>query len=196
MLRPTLYLTFTLRGADATGNAASLIKRSFSYIAPTRIVGEPQGGTGGRQEQGNTIGLEVKLGGRDFWRKGEGDSDLMWRATLLPWLSTKLDTLFSTVAECNNERRKSFERAIGYRTLELTLPPYRIAVALEPDSSLRQLTGQLDAIQDWLDGQGRGRGEVVGFRVPCDAERGGADWFEVLEADGSSWTVRTQEAPA
>ena len=202
MLRPSAFLTFTLCGTDTTAEVASAVKRSYSYVAPTKIVAGPADGS-------NSLALEVVLRGHTFWPGDEG-STATWKDALVPWLGFRLDKLFGTVREFNNETRRSFTRKLDFATFDLRLGGRLVTFDLEPDSSLRNAVGPLNAIRDYLnDGgttgagaAGAGTEEAAGdtrnnavarFAVPSDAERGEADWFDVVFADGRTERVEVPQ---
>lgn len=185
LLRPTAYLTFTLEGADATTPTASAIKRSYSYIAPTKVIA-------GRAQEGseaplpaNSILMEVKFGQHAFWRSGDEDADGLWGQTMLPWLDRKLRTLFDTVLEYNNETRRSFAGKVSYRSVAVVLTPHTVVFDLEPNSDLRKVDEPLEAIHSFLNGPAAKDGKSLRFIVPSNAERGDDDWFDAIRADGT-----------
>lgn len=181
MLRPAAYLTFILEGADIAAGKASGIKRAYSYIAPTRILGGRESAGENEPPLLNRIALEVSLGECNPWQ-----DDAMWNDVVAPWLTHKLDKLFGTVHECNNETRRSHCGVTHYQELDLGLCGVNIQVCLEPDSSLRALDDQLAAIRAWrLQSPDKG----VRYIVPSDTQRAENDWFEVVLTDGSSQRV-------
>lgn len=186
MLRPSAYLTFTLEGSDIASATASAIKRSYTYLAPTKIVAGRREAAEGERPLGNRIALDVRLPGRPYW---ETSDDEAWNDVLLPWLTTKLDTLFGTVAECNNETRRSYSGTVQYEALELKLGPYGVRVALEPGSALRPLAQSLAAARAYLNRADVDAASVSGFAVPSDVERGEGDWIDVLRTDGTTERV-------
>ncbi len=192
MLRPTAYLTFTLAGDDASPATASAVKRSYSYVAPTKIVAA-------RAETGkettplsNSIAMEVKLDRHPYWQSDDEGADGIWSGTLLPWLDRKLRTLFGTVLEYNNETRRSFAGKLSYRSVEVGLAPHAVIFDLEPDSNLRDVRTPLTAIRNYLNSPDRNGATGLRFTVPSDTERGDSDWFDVAAPDGT--TVRVPQA--
>ena len=131
MLRPSAYLTFILTGDAVAAGNASAIKRAYSYVAPTRILATRPDGEGSGGVAVNTIALSVTLAGNDPWA-----DDAAWNDVLLPWLAAKLDKLFGTVRECNNEARKSFSGRIDYGALELDVCGVSAHFELDADSML------------------------------------------------------------
>ena len=212
MLRPSAFLTFTLDGPDATAEVASAVKRSYSYVAPTKIVAgaastEAGAAGGGPATSGrNSLALEVVLRGHTFWLDDEA-STATWEETLMPWLGFRLEKLFGTVREFNNETRRSFTRKLGFATFDLRLGGRLVTFDLEPDSSLRDAAGPLNAIRDYLNANGAGgsgtddpaavdsgAGDAVArFTVPSDAERGDADWFDAVFPDGRTRRVEVPQ---
>lgn len=188
MLRPTAYLTFTLEGTDATTPTASAIKRSYSYIAPTKVVAGSVQKTPDAPQPANSIAMEVKCGQHAYWRSGDKDADEMWGQTVLPWLNRKLRTLFDTVLEYNNETRRSFTGKVSYGSVTVALAPHTIVFDLEPDSNLRDVKAPLEAIRSFLNDLAT-KDDPLRFVVPSDAERGDGDWFDVVYADGTQQCI-------
>ncbi len=196
MLRPTSYLTFTLEGTDATPQTASAIKRSYSYVAPTKIVAGRRGANDAEPPLANGIALEVKLGTRPYWSSADDGADAVWAETLLPWLSRKLRTLFDTVLECNNETRRSFAGKVSYRNVAVKLAPHTVVFDLEPNSDLRDVETPLAAIRAYLnDGIEPAADQSLRFVVPSNAERGeDGDWFDVVASDGTAERIAISPA--
>ena len=176
MLRPTAYLTFTLEGADAATPTASAIKRSYSYIAPTKVVAGNAQGTPDAPQPANSIAMEVKCGQHAYWRSEDENADGMWEQTVLPWLDRKLRTLFDTVLEYNNETRRSFTGKVSYGSVSVALAPHTVVFDLEPDSNLRDVKAPLEAIRSFLNDSAAKERGALRFVVPSDAERGTDDW--------------------
>lgn len=195
MLRPTAYLTFTLMGDDASPITASAIKRSYSYVAPTKITAVRAGANEGAVSPSNSIAMEVKIGHHPYWRSVDEGADDIWSETLLPWLDCKLRTLFGTVLEYNNEARRSFVGKLSYRTVEVSLAPHTVVFDLEPDSSLRDVTVPLSAIRGYLNDPDHSDATALRFVVPSDADRGDADWFDVTAPDGTAMRVPQTPVP-
>lgn len=206
MLRPSAYLTFALEGADVSTQTASAIKRAYSYVAPTTIVarrrpGEQQApGTGAPCETAqpaepgaqpepapaaplSSIRLEVKLQGASPWSPDPA-ADETWEQVLMPWLATKLDKLFGTVREFNNERRASYSGSVRYATITLLVGGVPVRFELEDDSSLRAVRGPLDALRAWMRETGAAPEDMAVVDVPSDGARSDADWLDVTFADG------------
>jgi hypothetical protein len=186
MLRPSAYLTFTLEGSDITSSTASAIKRSYTYLAPTKIVAGRREAAENETPLGNRIALDVHLPGSSYWETS-GETD--WREILLPWLITKLGTLFGTVAECNNETRRSYSGSIQYEALELKLGSHAVRVTLEPTSTLRNVEKPLEAARSYLNRADVDPTHIAGFNVPSDTERGESDWIDVHLLDGTTERV-------
>lgn len=183
MFRPTCTLTFTLEGADATPANASLVKRCFSYVAPTAAVPGRSAAGEGERPLGNTVELAVRTGGRAFWAADGAASDEVWEQ-LVPWLATKLDKLFGAVGESNNETRQSFCGTLNYAELTLRLEPYEVVVELDPQSRLRAVEKPLRAIRAALNDGTLDAGAVRRLVLPADGARGERDWFDAVLADG------------
>lgn len=192
LLRPTAALTFTLDGADATPSTALAVRRSYSYVAPTRVVKAPTGENPageGRDTPRNEIALEVRLG-HPYWAGGDAtQADETWENTVLPWLSHKLDKLMGTVRECNNDRRASFAGVVDYRSVNLALDGCDVSFELEPGDGLRPIAEPLRAARSHARAHAGVHGGVRGVRVPCDARRGGEDWMDIAYADGTEERV-------
>lgn len=186
MLRPTAYLTFTLEGTDATPQTASALKRSYSYVAPTKVVAGRKEAGSGESPLANSITMEVKLGTRPYWNSADDGADVVWHETLLPWLSRKLRTLFETVLEYNNETRHSFVGKMAYRDVAVKLAPHTVVFNLEPNSNLRDVEAPFAAIRSYLNGDAvPAEVQPLRFAVPSDTERGeGNDWFDAVMPDG------------
>ncbi len=218
MFRPTAYLSFNLAEPDATSANASAIKRGFSYIAPTRVtaarhavLNQASRHDGAHQDanQNEThavtrtsgVDMRVCLGDHPYWLSSE-DADAMWNETLMPWLATKVETLFGTVYEFNDSSRPSFVSKITYGTLTLRLQPYRVDVTLEHDSTIQDIRPPLEAARAYLNSGTVDPTRVVSFTVPSreqvidarahDAEpidktavndEPGVRWQRVLEAN-------------
>lgn len=191
MLRPTAYLTFTLEGADATPQTASALKRSYSYIAPTKVVAGRREADDGKASLANSISVEVKLEAHPYWNSTDDDANAVWNETLLPWLSRKLRTLFETVLEYNNETRRSFVGKVVYRSVVVKLAPHTVVFDLEPDSGLRDVKAPLEAIRSYLNSSTTpADAQPIRFAVPSDAERGeGNDWFDIVAPDGTTGRI-------
>ena len=185
MLRPTAYLTVILDEKTATPDLASGVKRAFSYLAPTTIVN-------GSEHDGNHLILDVRLPAHPYMDSQGEEANTTWNEVVLPWLTIKLDTLFGTVAEFNNETRKSFVGAIDYTTCSLMLEERKFCFHLEPNSSLRHCEEVLDAIRFWLNSQKENVHDIACITIPSDNEREDADWFEALIGNGD--TIRVQIA--
>lgn len=185
MLKPCAYLTFTLEGESIASSTASAIKRSYSYIAPTQIVAGRREAAAGEALPANRIALDVRLTGHPFWQTGDPEQDATWEQVLMPWLRTKLNTLFGTVAECNNETRRSFNGIVNYGQLEVHLAPYALTFSLEPTSALRCVDAPLEAARTYLSGPGIDAEAIEKIAVPSDAEREDNDWIDIVFRDGS-----------
>lgn len=185
MLKPCAYLTFTLEGESIASGTASAIKRSYSYIAPTKIIAGRREAAVGEALPANRIALDVRLAGHPFWQAGDPEQDATWEQVLMPWLRTKLNTLFGTVAECNNESRRSFSGTVNYDQLEVRLAPYTLAFSLEPTSALRCIDAPLKAARTHLSDPGIDAEAIEKMAVPSDTERGDSDWIDVVLRDGS-----------
>lgn len=194
LLRPTAALMFTLDGTDATPDTALAVRRSYSYVAPTRVVKAPTGKTPEAENRdegapGNEIALEVRLG-HPYWNGGkEPEADKTWEDTVLPWLSHKLDKLMGTVRECNNDKRQSFAGVVDYRRVSLLLDGCDVSFELEPGNGLRPVADPLRAARAQCRARRGTRGGVRCVRVPSDARRGGEDWMDVTYADGTDERV-------
>ena len=181
MLKPSAYLTFVLEGADVAAGKASAIKRAYTYIAPTQILAGRTEAAEGEPPCVNRIALEAKLPSHDPW-----SDDAVWGDVMLPWLAAKLDKLFGTVRECNNEERRFYCGSTFYQEFDLSLCGVNVQVALEPDSSLRDLAAPLAAIRAW---RAQAAEPAERFAVPSDAERADADWFDAVTANGETLRV-------
>lgn len=178
MLRPSAYLTFVFEGDDIAAGKASAAKRAYSYVAPTKILAGRTEAAEGEAPLTNRIALDVRLDGYEPW-----SDDTVWSETLLPWLDLKINKLFGTVYECNNEARKSFCGTTFYQEFDLSLCGVNLQVALEPASGLRDLNATLAAIRAWRrDAADKG----VRFVVPSDTQRGDSDWFDVVLTNGET----------
>lgn len=195
MLKPCAYLTFTLEGESIASSTASAIKRSYSYIAPTKIVAGRREAAAGETLPANRIALDVRLAGRPFWQAGDPEQDATWEQILMPWLRTKLSTLFGTVAECNNETRRSFSGTVNYEQLEVRLAPHTLTFSLEPTSALRCIDAPLEAARAYLSDPGINAEAVEKIAVPSDAERGDGDWIDVVSRDGSVQRLALNSPP-
>ena len=183
MLKPTSYLTVTLAGPFANPIVASAVKRTYSYLAPTTIV------KGTEDCKQNAMQLDVRLPSRPFMDAQSNDENAVWSEVVLPWLKLKLSTLFGSVYEFNNESRKSFTVRVDYGSIAIVLQGVPFEIELEPDSSLRDVAGRIDAARTWLSQRvDKEHGAVTRVHIPSDASRGEADWFDVAFADGT--TVR------
>lgn len=185
MLKPCAYLTFTLEGESIASSTASAIKRSYSYIAPTKIVAGRREAAMGETLPANRITLDVRLTGHPFWQAGNPEQDATWEQVLMPWLRTKLNTLFGTVAECNNETRRSFSGTVNYEQIEVSLAPHTLSFSLEPTSALRCIDAPLEAARAYLNGPGIDAEAIEKIAVPSDAERGDRDWIDIVFRNGS-----------
>ena len=120
MLRPTCALTFRLSGPAANADTARAIKRSFSYVAPTRVLPASTPTDGAYAE--SAIRLEVRLpAGMSLEAATAQGEDSAWRTVVRPWLSNKLGKLMGTVRECNNPERPSYFGEVGYKRLEIAI---------------------------------------------------------------------------
>ena len=182
MLRPTAYITIGLSNESATSDVASAVKRSYSYLAPTTIT-KALTGTLADGADVNTIELDVRLPGHPYIVADGAANDENWNTIMAPWLATKLNTLFGTVYEFNNETRRSFVTKLLFASFTLVLEGLPIRFALEPDSQLRPPAEVLEAVRNWL-GEHGGTEGLAEARVPSNAERGEEDWFDVVFADG------------
>ena len=189
MLRPTAYLAFYLAQNDAVPEVASAIKRAYSYIAPTKILREVDQGNDEAAQAQSKLALEVRIPAHPFMAEGDPQADKTWEETILPWLKTKLDTLFGSVREFNNEERKSFVRKVDFASFELTLESRVFEFNLEPNSQLRDFEAPLRKIRSWLAGAGTEAGNITHVVIPSDAERGDADWFDVVLEDGTTQRI-------
>ena len=189
MLKPTAYLTITLAGDVATSAMASAVKRTYSYIAPVKIVAALPASDADAPTPACSLALDVRLPAHPYLVAGE-QADQTWEQVVLPWLKIKLGTVFGSVYEFNNPKRESFVGKIDYTAFDLMLESRHVVFALEPDSSLRDVTAPLCAVRDWLLGAGASLADQVArIEVPSDAQRGDADWFDVVLADGTSQRV-------
>ncbi len=188
MLRPTSYLNVALSSENANSDMASAIKRAFSYLAPTTIV---KNNVEVDAPDVNVLKLDVRLPAHPFMNAGDPESDRVWSEVVTPWLKTKLNTLFGTVYEFNNESRRSFAGKLDYATFELVLEGHTFCFRLEPDSSLRPFERVLDAIRSWLTKEESDGFSVKGIEIPSIAELdpADADWFEVQLACGEQLRV-------
>lgn len=185
MLRPSAYLTFTLEGADIASATASAIKRSYTYLAPTTIVAGRREAAVSEDPLANRMTLEVRLPGTSCWDA----NDDTWRDVLMPWLTTKLRTLFGTVAECNNESRPSYSGTVHYASIDLRLEPHPVRVELDPASTLRSVEKPLQAMRTYLAREDVDPARITGFAVPSDTTRGNDDWLDVTFEDGTTRRV-------
>ena len=187
MLKPTAYLTVTLAGDVANAMMASAVKRTYSYIAPTKIVAALP--SDDNADPSCTMALDVRLPAHPYLVDGEQASQT-WEQVVLPWLKIKLGTVFGSVYEFNNPKRESFVGKIDYKALDLMLESRHVVFTLEPDSSLRDVTAPLQAVRAWLLGAGAScADQVARIEIPSDAARGEADWFDVVFSDGSCQRV-------
>lgn len=140
MLRPTCALTFTLAGAMAKADCARAVKRSFSYVAPTKVVpGET-----------SSIRLEVRMPSGAAW-----DDSQAWEETLRPWLAHKLDKISGVVRECNNPERPSYFGGTDFKTLEVASGGSTCTLALGPDGSLGEPDDALRRVREALSARPR-----------------------------------------
>lgn len=147
MLKPTAYLTISLSADGASTAIASAIKRAFSYIAPTKIVlnetlKAPQGE--------NSLGLDVRIPQHPYLCDNSAEGQQTWESVVLPWLCIKLDTLFGTVREFNNETRQSFVAKVNYQRFDLVLEGREIRFELEPNDSFDSAKETLEDIRAWF----------------------------------------------
>lgn len=120
MLRPTCALTFRLSGPAANADTARAIKRSFSYVAPTRVLPASKSTDGAHA--GGTICLEVRLPASMSLEAATAQGeDSVWRTVVRPWLSNKLGKLMGTASECNNPERPSYFGEVDFRRLEIAI---------------------------------------------------------------------------
>ena len=185
MLRPTAYLTVKLSSENATADMASALKRSFSYLAPTTIA-KANADAGEADE--NSLRLDVRLPAHPYLNAGDPEADRIWSEVVLPWLETKLATLFGTVYEFNNESRRSFVAKLDYATFTLILEGRELRFRLEPDSSLRPCAHLLGAIRIWLAGNEAAALDVESVEIPSQAEcaHAGTEAANAKLSDGTS----------
>ena len=184
MLRPTCALTFELAGADASSIVAAAIKRSFAFIAPTRVVRAADHGA-----PASKIYLEVRVSNHALWDFGQPESDAAWSQMLMPWLTNKLSKLMGCVYECNNPRRSSYFGGIHFNALVIALAPCVFTFELEPDGSLRNVANTLDQLRAQVPKDGLGTDCIRRIHIPSDATRTGADWADIEFNDGSAQRV-------
>lgn len=184
MLRPTCALVFELAGTDATPATASAIKRSFAYIAPTRVV--PAADSSATL---SAMHLEVRTANHPLWECGQHESDCNWSDILRPWLENKLVKLMGCVRECNNPTRASYFGGMHLGALTIAISPCAFTFDLEPDGGLRPVGGILDSLRGYLAQNGFANGGVCRIHIPSNASRGDSDWAEVELEGGSAEKV-------
>lgn len=165
MLRPTSYLTISLEENSAQTEMASALKRAFSYLAPTTIVA-PLAASSGTET--NALLLDVRLPAHPYFCRVDANADQTWQQVVHPWLTTKIETLFGTVFEFNNEIRRSFVGKIDFATFTLILEDVPICFSLE-DNKLHTDLEILDNIRSWLMSNAQACANVSRIDVPSSS---------------------------
>ena len=184
MLRPTCALTFELAGTDANSNVAAAIRRSFAFVAPTRVVRAADS-----DALASKIYLEARVPHHAFWDFGQPESDATWSQTLMPWLTNKLSKLMGCVYECNNPQRSSYFGGTHFNALVIALAPCVFTFELEPDGSLRDVSNMLDQLRAQISKDGLGTDCIRRIHIPSDATRADSDWADIELNDGSAQRV-------
>ena len=190
MIRPTATLTFTLFGPDATQENVSALKRGYSYIAPVSAKAQRPAEDEEFDPENvpveNVMRMTVRLPKNPYWISAVEGGDESWSEILLPWVAMTLKTLFETVHEYNNPTRASHVKALVWKTLELAMENQLIAVAIEPDNSLRDIVSVLENVRSYLNSEGVDPAAISTISVPSNAARGESDWLEITLADGTT----------
>lgn len=121
MLKPTAYLHFSLPADMYAPEDAALVRRSFSYVAPTEVTPGDVA----------AIDLLVRLSGMPYLNAADLEAQATWEEIVCPWLSSKLKKIEDTLDACNDEDARSFSRHFSFDVLNLFLEDRVFSMRIE-----------------------------------------------------------------
>jgi hypothetical protein len=195
MLRPTAILDFQIDPSLANEETPLEIRRAYSYVAPMRIT---DGGTPEPPyEPANTIGLQVKLTNRPYWRSSVEGADSIWSEVVGPWLHNKIVKIQSTVSAYNNCKQEAGTTELHFKFLALDMDGIRIVVENQNDLFPADLESQLARLRELLNTGLLADEEVVQVSMPWqDPTAIQARYDEKVAAEAAVEAAEAAAAPA
>lgn len=115
-IRPSLILNMDVDERQYSDDLVAEIKRSYSYVAPSVVA--PVTPADAEAPVENTIRLVVRMH-RPYWDANDAAACEQWDAVMPKWLKNMFYKVSSTVAACNDVRRKSGQEPLPYAWMEV-----------------------------------------------------------------------------
>lgn len=139
MRRPNAYLSFTLDETFATPENFSLLKRTYSYVAPCSMEAGEE----------NTLLLTIKMGSHEFMDSFDVAQQASWETEVSEWMRTKIRKVKETMEECDNPKRRGYMGVIPFTWLILKIQGRELRFFLV-DNEFPRVFEIIEALRDNL----------------------------------------------
>ncbi len=166
MIRPSLILQMDLDERAFSEDVVSEIKRSYSYIAPSKVSSHDAG----EGEPENVLRLAIKLH-KPYWDKNDAAAQELWAGVMPKWLRNMFRKISNTIVAGSKVRVDQGDKPLNYAWVEAEFgDDALVAMKSMADSSIPEEAVQMvDQVRDLMGSGAFGDASVACVRMPSRA---------------------------